>query len=357
MNKINLLCIFITSCFLFTCSNNNDIINPDGDTEHEFELHSNNRVSSLLMTKREYKSWIDNDDFSNAEKRHSLLRDIYKKFPDKYDFIFLILNENEKPSNINYYGKLIGVSNNIEGIGINIYDNSADYGSSGKLKSVMHLPGLNFLKNGPSLHEIAHNWANFALETHNVDGSGTGLTSYPYWGHWGFTGGSNRGQLGGFDQSSLIENGGGSYTVDPFGPFANGGNGVPYTEFELYLMGMLPISSVSNFDMFTDITSFSKSHEHINGTVSSSYTFSASKTSYSPSSIEDLLGKRNPSYEDSQKEFKLLIVVLTDKSLSEDEWTTVDNTAEWFSRKGDDGTYLYNFWEATGGVGTISIEN
>ena len=58
-----------------------------------------------------------------------------------------------------------------------------------------------------------------------------------------------------------------------------------------------------------------------------------------------------------RKEFKLLIVVLTDKSLSEDEWTTVDNTAEWFSRKGDDGTYLYNFWEATGGVGTISIEN
>ena len=105
MNKINLLYIFITSCFLFTCSNNNDIINPDGDTEHEFELHSNNRVSSLLMTKREYKSWIDNDDFSNAEKRHSLFRDIYKKFPDKYYIIFLILNENEKPSNINNYGK------------------------------------------------------------------------------------------------------------------------------------------------------------------------------------------------------------------------------------------------------------
>ena len=349
MHKINILFLFIVSCLLLTCSNSDDNVNPDGDTEHDFELHSNNRVSSLLMSKREYKSWKDNDDFSNTEKRHSLFKDIYKKFTDKYDFIFLILNENEKPSNINYFGKLIGVSNNIEGIGKSIYDNSADYGSSGKLKSVMHLPGLNFLKNGPSLHEIAHNWANSALETHNVDGTGNGLTSFPYWGHWGFTGGSYRGQLGGFDQSSLIENGGNSYTVDPFGPFANGGNGVPYNEFELYLMGMLPLSSVSNFDMFTDITSFSPS--------SSNYTFSASKTSYSPSSLEDLLGKRNPGYENSQKEFKLLIVVLTDESLSEDEWNIVDNTAEWFSKKEDDGTYLYNFWEATGGVASISIEN
>ena len=70
------------------------------------------------------------------------------------------------------------------------------------------------------------------------------ITSYPYWGHWGFTGGSTKGQLGGFEQSTLVELEDSSYSVAPFGPFANGGNGVPYNELELYLMGMAPLSSV-----------------------------------------------------------------------------------------------------------------
>ena len=214
----------------------------------------------------------------------------------------------------------------------------------------MHLPGLEFIRYGPSLHEIAHNWANSALETHNVSSTGTNLTSFPYWGHWGFTGGSSKGQLGGFKQSSLIEHGANLYTVEPFGAFANGGNGVPYNELELYLMGMLPLSSVTDFDMFTDITSLTVSQ--------TAYDFTASKrTTYSPESLEDLLGKRVPNHNNSQKKFKLLIVVLTDNPLTEEEWNRVDATAEWFSRKGDDGTNSYNFWEATSGVGSITIEN
>jgi len=35
----------------------------------------------------------------------------------------------------------------------------------------------------------------------------------------------------------------------------------------------------------------------------------------------------------------------------------VDATVEWFSKKEDDGTSLYNFWEATNGAGSITIEN
>ena len=353
MMKIdNRIVIFSFLLLLVTCNSADDEVlpYPDGETIHEFELHSNNRVSSLLMTNSEYSSWINNDDFSNDEKRHSLVQDIYKKFPDKYDFIFLVLNEPDLPQSIPYYGKLVGVSNAVEGIGKNIYDNSRYYGSSGKLKSVMHLPGLEFIRYGPSLHEIAHNWANSALETHNVNSTGTNLTSFPYWGHWGFTGGSSKGQLGGFKQSSLIEHGGNLYTVEPFGAFANGANRVPYNELELYLMGMLPLSSVSTLDMFSDITSLTVSQ--------TAYDFTAStRTTYTPESLEELLGKRVPNHNNSQKNFKLLIVVLTDNPLTEEEWNRVDATAEWFSRKGDDGTNSYNFWEATSGVGSITIEN
>ena len=141
-------------------------------------------------------------------------------------------------------GCFIGVSNTIEGTGQSIYDYSSDYGSEGKLKAVMQLTGLSYLQSGPSLHELMHNWGNFGFETHSVDQPGENITSYPYWGHWGFTGGSTKGQLGGFEQSTLVELEDSSYSVAPFGPFANGGNGVPYNELELYLMGMAPLSSV-----------------------------------------------------------------------------------------------------------------
>ena len=320
------------------------------NTIHEFELHSNNRVSSLLMTESEYSDWVSNDGFTDSGMRIPLINDVYNKFPDEYDFIFFVLNEPSIPANLSYYGMLIGVSNNVQGIGKSIYDYSSDYGSSGKLKAVMQLTGLEYLKYGPALHELAHQWANFALPTHSVDAPGTNLTSYLYGSHWGFTGGSTKGQLGGFKQSTLIDNGNNSYTVEEFGPFANGGNGIPYNELELYLMGMIPISSVSNFDMFTDITSLAVN--------TSTFDFTANtRTTYTPQSLEELLGQRDPSIDNSQKDFKLLVVVITDSPLSDDEWNKVDATAEWFSIKGDDGTSLYNFWEATNGVGSITVEN
>ena len=347
--KYFLRVIILFPLLMWISCEDDKLSNEDQDTLYRYELHSNNRVSSLLMSESEYNNWVNNDGFSDSNIRLPLVQDVYKKFSDTYDFIFFVLNEPSIPSSLYYYGRLIGVSNNVEGIGKSIYDYSSDYGSSGKLKAVMQLTGLEYIKYGPALHEIAHQWANFALPTHSVDAPGSNLTSYPYGSHWGFTGGSTKGQLGGFEQSTLVENGNNSYTVDEFGPFANGGNGIPYNELELYLMGMIPVSSVSNFDMFTDITSLA-----IN---TSTFDFTASKTTYTPESLIDLLGEREPSVDNSQKDFKLLVVVITDEPLSDDEWSKVDATAEWFSKKEDDGTSLYNFWEATNGVGYIKIEN
>ena len=40
------------------------------------------------------------------------------------------------------------------------------------------MTGLEYLKYGPALHELAHQWANFALPTHSVSSTGTDLTSF-----------------------------------------------------------------------------------------------------------------------------------------------------------------------------------
>lgn len=316
---------------------------------HPMELHPNNRVASLQMTPVEYSDWKTNDQFNNAAVRQALFQDIYIKFQDHFDFIFLILNEDTRPSNLPS-GQLIKVSNNVTGIGMSAYSDCGNYGSAGKLKAVMHLTRRDYLRAGPSLHELMHNWGNFCLQTESVSSYGTGLTSFAYQPHWGFTGGSNKGQLGGFQQSTLVSNGNGSYSVGTFGLNANGGNSVPYTQFELYLMGMIPLSGVSSFDVFRGITSYSS-----DGTTD---TFQATtRTTYTSASLQTLLGTRNPSSTVSQKNFKLLVICLTDTPLTASQWSLLDDYSEKFGRTASDGSSSYNFWEATGGLGTMDTGN
>jgi len=330
-------------------SNNTSSSNNNGvESDHLITSPSQSKASSLLMTSSEYSQWINDDQFRDGFFRNNLFKDIYKRFTDKYDFIFLVLNEENIPQNINYYGMLIDVSNNVSGIGLSQYDYSSDYGSSGKLKAVMQLTGLSFLQNGPALHELMHNWGNYSLPSENVDDAGSNLNSYSYYGHWGFTGGSTLGQLGGFKQSTLQDLGSNQYSVSAFGPFANGGNSIPFNEFELYLMGMIPLSSVNAFDLFNKITSLE--------ITDAKYTFSAnSRITYTQDILENLLGPRLPSYTASQKEFNLLVIVITDSPLNDEQWNTINTVAEWFSFEGPDDSYLYNFWEATNGIGSIVI--
>ena len=334
--------LFITSFLLFT--------NSIAQT-HTIEIHPNGRVASILMTTTEYNNWISNDGFNSATISEPLITDIYQKFDDDFDFIFLILNEETKPSNLNYFGQLNRVSNNVEGIGVGVSDNSSDFGSAGKLKSLIQLTQIDFLLSGPTSHEILHNWGNFVIPSEAVSDFGTNLTSFPLGGHWGFTGGNTKGQLGGFDQNTLVDNGDGSYTVDAFGLNANGANSIPYNDIELYLMGMIPLSEVAVFDGFTTITSVLP-----NG--NDTWTFEATKTNYTPASLNTLLGNRVPSSTTAQKDFKALVLVITDTPLTTAEWDLIELQAELYSRTSDDGfPSLYNFWEATRGLGTIEMNN
>ena len=55
--------------------------------------------------------------------------------------------------------------------------------------------------------------------------------------------------------TTSTESNSGSYFVKGgFGLFANGGNGVKYGNFELYLMGLIPPSEVEDIVYFEDVT-------------------------------------------------------------------------------------------------------
>lgn len=327
------------------------LITGIGKTQiHTITISPNQRVASIQMSPSEYSSWITNDEFNNYAKREALVQEIYQKFDDKFDFIFFILNETSRPANLPYAGELIGISNVVTGIGLPIYNNAAAYGSLGKLKSVMALTSKESLLYGPSLHELAHNWANFIIDTKGWNGS----AEYDIGAHWGFTGGNTKGQLGGFQESTLQTNIGGNpdkYSVGSFYGIANGGNSVPYTDLELYLMGMIPLTEVANFDVFRGLSQVSTVGSNIEFTASTRVTYDNAKI------LSDAGGARNPTYVTSQKNFRLLVVILTPTSLTSTEWNTFDDQSEKFGRSSSDGMTIYNFWEATRGLGTLETGN
>ncbi len=163
----------------------------------DYKILDNGSFVSVLISDSEYSNW-DNGSInyiSTFSNRTSFFEDVYKIFNDDFDFVIILHNNASLPSTFSYYGLHISVSSSIKGISKTntTYDYSADYGSSGKLKFVIHIP-YNGLRSGPTLHEISHHWGNYILDSQFTNQQSAGS-------HWGFS--SACCQLGGFEKSKL----------------------------------------------------------------------------------------------------------------------------------------------------------
>lgn len=312
-------------------------------------ISPNQSVASYRMTYSEYNSWINNDEF-NSGKCNLLIKNIYQIFNDEFDFIFLVLNEWFKPDNLHYAGIYKGISNAVTGIGSIIFDNCDLYGSSGKLKAVIALTTKQSINTGLGLHELGHHWANHIISTRDWDsGKSAEFVAGP---HWGFTGGSTKSVLGGFQQSTLQTNIGGNSDRYKVGSFqGNFNSDVPFTDLELYLMGMIPLTDVADFDVFRGLSQVTSTTDW----KGREFTASTRETYDNAKILEAAGGERNPSYVTAQKDFRLLIVILTWIPLSSKDWSYFDSESELFGRTSDVG--FYNFWKATRGLGTIETGN
>ena len=315
-------------------------------------ISGSDNIVSLQVSQGEYDNWNNNDSgFNNSAHRDSISTLLYSFFEDKFDFIFFINNEETKPTSISYYGQLMHMQNSIEGIGMNIYDYTASTGSGGKLQSVIHLPYLKAIQNGPTLHELAHTWANFIKSFEMASPNG----NYPSIPHWGWA--SLGGQLGGFDKSTLQELGNNLYQANSgrpgatsFGGNANGGNGLAYGPWEMYLAGFWPLDSVEDIIYFEGITTPNElySEGKFNATHKLTYTKDAMIAEHGP---------RIPNAQNSQKHFTMLPVVLTPAPLTDSQWSIATEQVAWFTHDSADNTTLYNFFEATRGIGDIDSDN
>jgi hypothetical protein len=335
----------------------------------------------MQVPEKDFKSWATTTDFMyDVSMMAPITRQLYGTYKDEFDLIIFVVDQSAEQHQLTNapWGMNSAVSSSTLGIGIEPFDNTATHGSSGRLKATFQLWARTYMEEGPFLHEVAHNWANYVIPENEFTEPSAPDNDYEFCGanqkdwcatkttsdHWGFAGCG--GQLGGFDQATLkinVDGTQGKYQASmgsdsTFGFNANGGNSVPYSKLERYLMGMIPLDQVPAFDAFTGVKLLNSDfHGGEYGAWNGKFCAST-RTTYTPEIIRQQFGERVPSWSTAQKDFKALVVLITNKpvnSISKASLEETNTQLKHMSMQGDDEQSTFNFWEATGGKGTIDF--
>ncbi|HEU4508632.1 MAG TPA: choice-of-anchor X domain-containing protein [Pyrinomonadaceae bacterium] len=281
-----------------------------------------------------------NSDVTRITKR------FYQLFGDDYDFLNIVYISTRFQ---NRHHRL--VKNQIQGIGVTVFNNTANYGSSGKLSGISVFP-ISSLFDGADLsyqHELGHQWINF-LQIPSLE------SGVPHWPISSLASG-----IMGF---SLPPNSqGGEYpcllTSEPGGIRLTPRNGPPvFTDLDLYLMGLLPASQVGDHIVFTD--------QNLARTLPcNNQLFTGEVTRIRITDIVDALGPRVPDSTNAPKNFKVAtILVSKNRLLSEDEMAFFN----FFSRRAEEtrevavhvglvkGTTTKPFVVSTRALGTLNTQ-
>lgn len=261
----------------------------------------------------------------SAEKDQavSLLVSIADRLPAHVDFLYVY------PSVVAYGGRSGAhqvLSNDVTGIGRPIDPAfPVDRGLKG-------LVVLNHATESPIHHETMHQWA-----VHLDLAFGFDTAS----GHWGTAG--TMGVLGGFRAGSLVDHGNGTYTVERFEPNGGEWTTTPYSDIELYLMGLIPAQQVMPIPVLVQPSILS-------GTPTT-VTVSAQLRTVR---VEDLVAKhgaRTPVAGSAQTQFKAAFVVASDRKLTRAELAFIDSRAR--AVETTTPNEAISFPAATRGIGTM----
>ena len=286
----------------------------------------------------------------------------YAHFKDEFDFLFvaknLVYGVDLQVIVAAYYRS---VKNDVQGIGLPLFDNAGRWGSSGKLQGVINLryvgaasPGLHEwtpIGSGPGLHEVMHRWANFIVPT---------VDRY----HWGFS--SANGLLGGFDITDLVDHGDGRYTAGRFN--TSGWFGRPFSPIELYLAGLAPPEEVTDLWVAEDGAWLLDSEGNSQLAANGYPLFTASRIR--TITIEDIVaehGHRIPAVDQSQRSFRAALILLVNEEhpadlrvlekLSEEvSWVSVPAFTDEGDKRIGNALRYTNFYESANGQATITMD-
>ena len=288
------------------------------------------------------------------EQMKPILKKLYEKFDDAFDFVVCMYNVGNMAEIAGEIaGQAFPISNNVQGIDREIEDNSSDFGSSGKLKCLIQLSDRRQIR-GSFLHELMHNWGALNFGQYCVDIDGIVNQEKV---HWGIS--SIDGLLGGFKLETLERNVDGNphkyrafcSQLDWCFGVVNSSN-YAYAPLELYLMGLLPPEEVPDIHYFTEVSGTSGENPSKNGIF-----YAEQEHILTIRDIINKFGARNPSYSIAQKEFRVLTLIITKNAVNDREWELIESDITKMQTKGSSGytNGVKNFYEATGGRGTITF--
>ncbi len=259
----------------------------------------------------------------------------YKYFEDEFDFLIFV-TPRKSLLGTSYGGFFVEVQNHVQGIGIDIFSHSQSFGSAGRLQGVCIITSpLDFRR--PIIHELMHRWGAYmpALSDRS---------------HWAPV--SNvHGVLGnGLTVPVAVD----ELVKISEDTYLTGITNRPafvrqYNSLELYVAGFIPPDEVSDvFWVASDGRWVDRPSE-----------FTASEIrEYTIDDIIAAYGKRLPEAAHAQRDFRAAAVLLIDKDnpASADILNLLSREVTWLSLPGIVEGYHANFYDATGGRATLTMD-
>lgn len=168
----------------------------------------------------------------------------YQLFQDTYDALAIVP---QRSLLMPYTGVHYTVKNDVSGIGEETHDDSATYGSAGRLHGVEIFPQF-FGNNQISTHEASHQWGSYVDWTAI---SGLVRAGHQPEAHDPLWLGHPSRMSAVLDGTRTVVDNGGSYVV------AKSAAPIPFTPMLKYAMGLLPKAAVPNMVLFDDQAQFS----------------------------------------------------------------------------------------------------
>jgi hypothetical protein len=233
----------------------------------------------------------------------SIFHRLYGLYPDAFDFVNVVWVDNRVQNRTH-----ASISNHIQGIGRVLFDNSAEYGSAGRLQGINIFPISSFF-DGASIgfqHETGHQWINWVLPgiPHwPISEMAQGIMGYNIPGSGG---------VGGHFPWRFTTNPDGTYTLYKYGEHLWE---VGFCDLDLYLMGLLPADEVGPALVFEN-----QDQQLCDGCVLQGPVYYADATT-----IADAHGPRVPDASAAPSQFTVgTIVVTRDRLLTAQELAFFD---------------------------------
>jgi len=243
------------------------------------------------------------DDSFNAAARAVVAQEFYANHADSYDFLVVFSSfEYDTGDAVAFH---LGVSNDIQGIGLPQFDNSALFGSNGKLQSYVDMAALSRYEVNPIrpefdntlgilAHEVLHRWGSHVRYLDDQGVVRDDLLGRDN-AHWNFFLDSNASVEYGHDWQ---DNGDGTFSAVAARKF--------YSPLDLYLMGFYNKDQVPAMSLLqSNTTEFSRF-----AIPSPGARVDATTETITIDQIVSHEGARVPASSDAQKEFRFAFIYL-----------------------------------------------